>query len=537
MKGHSAIAQALLDNGVDVAFGLIGDGNMHYIADFAQLGGRFIGTAVEGNATSMADGYSRMTGKVGVVSTTHGPAATNCVTALTEAARASSPVVLITGEPIAKRGFAQQIDLAGVFSATGAYYHRVISPEHLIDDIAIILARAAASRKPAVLDISYTFVHENYDYAPSKFKAFRPDFGAAGADMIDEGLGALGSARRPIILAGRGAVRSGARQELVELADRLGAPLMTTAGAKDLFMGHPYNLGIMGTVSTPYASEVLSKADCLAVFGASLTRHTTLDGELTAGRRIIQCDSTPANIGRYFPVDAAMHGDVKATVTEMNRMLDEASLSGGSFRVTQMGDGILNRDPRSDFLDRGTETTLDPRTAMIRLDELLPPDRVVVSDVGRFVAAPWNYLHVQSARDFTQTGSFASIGLGGVAAIGAAVATPGRLTVGVSGDGGMMMGLIEMSTAARNHIPLLMVVLNDNAYGSEYSRFEALGYDPKLCYVDWPDFADVARSLGCDGATVRTISELEAAVADVTNLERPLLLDIRIDPTVNPHLS
>lgn len=149
MQVHAAVARALTDNGVETMFGLLGDANMFHVAEFVHAQqGRFVGAVVEGGAVSMADGYARVSGRVGVVSVTHGPGAANTVNAMVEAVRAHSPVLLITGDTPAQRGYPQQIDLNALFSATGADYHRVVSPSHVIDDIAITLARVAATGRP-----------------------------------------------------------------------------------------------------------------------------------------------------------------------------------------------------------------------------------------------------------------------------------------------------------------------------------------------------------------------------------------------------
>jgi acetolactate synthase-1/2/3 large subunit len=538
MKVHTAVARALRDNGVETLFGLIGDANMFHVLDFVESEqGRFIGSVVESGAVSMADGYARVSGRVGVISVTHGPAAANAVNATVEAVRANSPLVLITGDTPAKRGYPQQIDLNALFAATGAEYYRVLTADNAVDDIAIVLARAAAQRRPVVLDIPIDLQLQDIDYQASKFRPYVPQAARPDEEALDAALGILASANRPLIVAGRGAVNSGAGPALVELADFLDAPLATTASAKDMFRGHPYNLGLMGSYGLPWAIDVMVKADCIAVFGAGLNHQTTVDGDLTDGRALIQCDVDAENIGRYTPVNAAITADAKATALAMVERLKAADFRPGSFRTAQLGAGVLDRSPRDDYRDRSSGATLDMRTAMIVLNEILPEERVIAVDGGRFMAVPWRYLHVSEPRDFIQTVAFGSIGLGTGAAIGAAVAAPDKLTVGVAGDGGAMMGLIEFSTAVRHGIPFVMIILNDGSYGSEYGKLEQHGYDPKKSYVEWPEFADVATALGGTGITVRTVDELRAAASRFTNLTEPLLIDIKSDPTIDHRFS
>jgi thiamine pyrophosphate-dependent acetolactate synthase large subunit-like protein len=529
------VARALADNGVDTVFGLLGDANMFHVAEFVHARqGRFVGAVAEGGAVSMADGYARVSGRVGVASVTHGPGAANTINAMVEAVRAHSPVVLITGDTPAQRGHPQQIDLNALFGATGADYHRVLSPELVVDDIAITLARVAATRRPLVLDIPIDVQNAEIEYLPSRSKPVPPPRVRPDPAALDAALGALASASHPLILAGRGAVLSGARESLIELADLLGAPLASTASAKDIFFGHPYNLGVMGNLGLDWAGGVVAKADCIAAFGAGLNRFTTADGDLLNGCTVIHCDVEAGHIGRLTPVDFPVCADAAATAEAMVEMLRAADVRPRAFRTTMLGDGVLEFSPRDDFQDRSSDTALDMRTAMIILEEMLPADKVVATDAGRFKSAPWRYLHVTDARNFLQAGAWASIGLGIAAAIGAAVAAPHLRTVGVAGDGGGMMGLIEFSTAVRHQIPLVVVILNDGAYGAEYAKFEQHGYDAKNSYVDWPEFAEVATALGGVGVTVRTADELRATADLLNDLTTPLLIDIKADPTVNP---
>ncbi len=443
------------------------------------------------------------------------------------------PLVLITGDTPNKRDHIQHIDLKGLFAATGAGYWRVLSAEHVVDDIARVIGQVAATNVPVVLDIPLDIQHQDIDYKPSSFVQHmrQPVSPAEGA--LDEALGRLASANRPLILAGRGAVESGAREHLISLADLLGAPLATTASAKDLFNGHPYDLGVMGTSGLEWAVDVVAKSDCIAAFGAGLNYYTTVDGDLLSGKSVIHCDVNPGSIGRYFPVDSSVIGDAAMTAAAMVEQLKVADITPTTFRSSHLGDGVLSRAPRDDFDDQSDEHTLDMRTAMIVLDEVLPRDRVVVTDGGRFTAAPWRYLHVSEARNFVHTFAFGSIGLGIATAIGAAVARPDLLTVAVAGDGGGMMGLIELSTAVRNNIPFLLVVLNDGAYGAEYAKLERTGFGGNASFVEWPEFAEVGKALGGRGIAVRSEQELRDALTGVENLRDQLIVDIK----ANPHVS
>jgi thiamine pyrophosphate-dependent acetolactate synthase large subunit-like protein len=537
LKVHEAIARALIDAGSPTVFGILGDGNMQYCAGYMSLGGRFVGAIHEGNALSMADGYARESDRTAVVSVTHGPAVTNTATALTEAVRARSPILLLTGDTPPIRDFVQRIDLATVAALSGAEHRRVLLAEHVVDDVIRALRHVGASRVPMILDIPYSLLNQEIDYEQARAEPLGAVSLAApvpDAEQLDRAVGILASARRPVVLAGAGAMRSGARDELVALGARLGAPLATSLLAKDLFAGEPGDLGVCGTVSHDVAIDALARADCLVVFGASLNDYTASHGDLLRGKAIIHCDVSPTAIGRYFAVDAGLVGDAAATSRAIREMLDAAEIPAGGYDGSDLRSRLSARDPRHDFDDEPRDGFVDMRTAMISLDLLLPRGRSVVTDTGRFMQTPWKYLHVGEGGRFHHTINFGSIGLGLPTAIGVALARRSDVTVAVAGDGGVAMAYMELATAVRESVPLVVVVLNDGCYGAEYTKLSDAGLNPAYSVLaGWPDCAAVARSLGCEAVTVTSDSGLKNAVDLISEGRLPLVIDVRADPTVD----
>jgi acetolactate synthase I/II/III large subunit len=531
MKVHSAVSRALHDNHVSRVFGLLGDANMQYISEYIVAGGVFVNAVHEGGAVSMADGCARMSGTPAVVSVTHGPGVTNTMTALTEAVRAGSPVLLLSGDTPPRRDFVQHIDLRAVATVCGADYRAVLTPEHLVDDIAKALQHVATTRVPMLLDIGYQLLDRDVDYVTSTFSARAGGRSVPDDDSLDAALGIIASANRPVVLAGVGAVRAGAHDELVALAARLGAPLATTLLAKDFFRADPFNLGIFGTLSHRFAIDAISSADCVIAFGASLNSYTAADGALLAGKAVVHCDVRPQAIGRYCAADVAVVGDAKLTAASMLASLQSVELPAKLFCTPQLQAELDAFAPADEYVDTGSATTLDVRTAIVELDRLLPADRAVVTDCGRFMRSPWKYLHVANAGSFQHTVNFGSIGLGLATAIGAAVARPDRLTVAVAGDGGAMMGLIEFTTAVREQLPFVAIILNDGCYGAEYTKLQDAGLSPEHSLISWPEFADVAVSMGGHGISVRTALELKEAAAMVAAGALPLLIDVKMDPS------
>jgi thiamine pyrophosphate-dependent acetolactate synthase large subunit-like protein len=529
---HGVVAATLRALGVNTVFGVLGDANMLVVADFLAAGGRYVGAVDERGAVQMADVHARMRDAVGVATVTHGPGITNALTAIVEAARARTPLVIVTGDTPAIPGYLQQIDIAGLAAPAGARVRRILRPDHTADEVAAALQEALSVRGPVLLDMPYELHREPAAAGPPARRVGAPQAVHPDEDALDAALGVLAAARRPIVLAGRGAARSGARAALVELADVLGAPVATTLLGRDLFRGEPFDLGVVGTVAHDVAVETVAEADCVIAFGAGLNRYTTAHGSLGEGRALLQVDVDPARLGRGAPITAGVVGDAAVVARAMTALLREAEHVPSGFRSATLHDRLAAREPRAGYTDVSTEEAIDVRTAMIALDEVLPADRTVVTDVGRYVLATWQHVHVAEPLRFTHTGAFGSIGLGVAGAVGAAVAGGGRMTLGVVGDGGGMMGLLEVSTAVREQLPLVLAVVNDGCYGAEWDRLEDFGVDPTLSLTPWPDFADLARAMGGHGLTVRRVEDFDAVGEHVWDGRMPLLVDIRIDPAV-----
>lgn len=514
-------------------FGLLGDGNMQYCAEYMDRGGRFIGAIHEGNAVSMADGHARETDRVAVVSVTHGPAVTNTMTALTEAVRAGTPLLLLTGDTPLKRDFVQQIDLPTAAALAGASYRRTLRAEHVVDDLVQALRHVQNTRTPMIFDLPSAMLNAEVDYSPSRHSVEPVVSPAPAEDPLDTAVGVMASSQRPVVLAGIGAVRAGAREALVALAETIGAPLATTLLAKDYFAGVPGNLGVCGTVSHDVAVEAIASSDCLVVFGASLNDYTAAHGDLVRGKAIVQVDTRVAAIGRYWPVDAGIVGDATTTAMAMRQMLLEAEVPAREYNSAGLRQRLEALDPADDFRAEVRPGFVDMRSAIIALDKALPANRSVVTDTGRFMRAPWKYLHVGGTGRFHHTVNFGSIGLGLATAMGVASAGRAELTVAVAGDGGVAMSFMELATAVREQWPLVVIVLDDGCYGAEYTKLAEAGQDPAYSLLQWPDLAEVAQSLGCEAITVTSDADLESATKLVEEGRLPLVIDVKADPSVD----
>ena len=535
MHVHQSIAHALKDHGVDTVFGLMGDANLFMVDAYVRdCGGRFVPAAHEGSTVLMALAYTHVAGKPGVATVTHGPALTNCMTALTEGARGHVPMVLLAGDtPVDNPRHLQSTDQREVVKACGAGFEQLRSPATASKDVARAFYRAQVERRPIVLNMPADYMWEKTTHEPHVLDVFTTPGGVAAGDTLDNAIGMIASARRPLILAGAGAMA--ARDQLIRLADRLQAPLATTLKAKGLFNGHPYNIDIFGTLSTPAAYELIAQADCIVCFGTGLHDFTTDKGKLMAGKRIVQVDITPSAIGGGLHPDAALVADAGLTAETILYWLDEAEIPPSGF-TNDLDTAELTAHPKGPNMT--AEGCINFVYALERLEELFPKDRILVTDGGRFMTEVWCRLSVQDPQSFVPTVNFGSIGLGLQEAIGAAAARPDRPTVLFTGDGGFMMGGInEFNTAVRMGLNLTVIVANDSAYGAEHIQFLDRQMDPSLSVFQWPSFAETATALGGIGVSVRSDADLDTALDMLRGHKSgPALIELHLDPHDVPRM-
>lgn len=531
---YQSIARATQEHDVDTMFGLMGDANLFMVDSFVrEAGGRFVPAAHEGSSILMALAYAHVSGKVGVATVTHGPALTNCMTALTEAARGHVPLVILAGDtPVDNPRHLQSIDQREVVKATGAGFEQLRAPETVGKDVARAFYRAQVERRPIVLNMPADFMWEQVEHDLQVLDVFTAPGGVAQGDILDNAIGMIASARRPLILAGGGAVD--ARAQLIALADRLEAPLATTLKAKGLFNGHPYNIDIFGTLSTPAAYDLIAQSDCIVCFGTALHDFTTDRGKLMKNKRIVQVDVEPSAIGGGLHPDVALVADAGLTAETILYWLDEAEIAPSGF-TRELDVATLTSHPA------GATTTSDGFVnyvyALERLEEALPQDRLLVTDGGRFMTEVWCRISAPNPQSFVGTVNFGSIGLGLQEAVGAGVAAPDRPVVLFSGDGGFMMGGInEFNTAVRLGLDLIVIVANDAAYGAEHIQFIDRQMDPSLTEFNWPSFAQIAKSLGAEGAEVHSKEELETAIDAMQARKGPFLIELRLDPRDVPRM-
>jgi len=536
MKVADAIGKALADRGVEAFFGLVGSGNFAVTNALYAAGAAFYSSRHECGAIMMADGYARAGRGVGVCTVHQGPGFTNTLTGLTEAAKSRTPLVLIAADTPAGTLWSNfKIDQAAFAETAGAVAERVRGPETAAEDATRALRRAQVERRPVVLNIPIDLPEKPCpNVLPNLFDAPALQPPRPSESSVAQVADLLETSSRPVIVAGRGAALAQGRGALEALGDRIGALLTTSAVGNGLFAGNPYSLGIAGGFSSPLAAELLARADTVLAFGASLNRWTTRHGRLfPPDARVVQVDLDEEAIGALYPADVGVVGDAAATARSIVEELDRRGVKKEGFRSDELAREISERRWRDEpYEDRGTESYIDPRTLSIALDDLLPPERTVATDSGHFMGYPSMYLHVPDQHGFVFAQAFQSVGLGLANAIGAAVARPERLCVAAVGDGGALMALGELETAARYRLPMVVVVYNDAAYGAEVHHFGPMGQDVDLTRFPDTDFAALARAAGAEGITVRNAEDLAPLKEWLGRRDRPLVIDAKVNPDV-----
>jgi acetolactate synthase I/II/III large subunit len=529
---HQALARSLFENGVDTLFGLMGDANMFMVRSYIQeCGGRFIAAGHEAGAALMALGYASASSKPGICSVTHGPAMINTTTALAHGVKASLPMVLLCGDTdVEDREHTQNVAQRAFVVAAGAGFEQLRSPKTVAQDVARALSRAIQERRPIALNIPYEFDWQQAEgYEPTRIHIpERRGILSEGGDL-DDAIGIIATAKRPIILAGRGAASPEARAALLRLAARIEAPLCTTLKAKDLFLGEDFNLGIFGTVSTPVAVDAIMESDCIIAFGASLNRFTLSRGTFAKDKRIVQINLEPTEVGKNIDATVGVVGDPQAVADLIIHWLNEAEIAPSGYRTEDLKHKIAAEQaiPATMATSSGH---VDFLQALRRLNKSLPQDRVLVTDVGRFMLKAWTTIHVAGPGSFVMTNDLGSIGLGLSFAIGAAYAAPRRPIVLLCGDGGFMHGgLAEFNTAVRHKTDLIVIVCNDGAYGAEHNTLLKRQLEPDTILFDWPELAAVAIALGGQGITIRSEQDWTSAEAAIKHRSKPLLIDIKLD--------
>jgi acetolactate synthase I/II/III large subunit len=537
-KLATTVGQALAAEGVRVAFGVVANANFLAVAGLMAGGARYVAGRHEGGAVAMADAYYRATGEVAVAATTYGPGLTNTATGLAEAVKHRSGVLLLSGDQPTVGPQPIDIDQGAFAAALGARTVRVTDPAAARGTVARALELARGGPRPVVLSLPADLLgvdvpdqpacHDPSGTCPGP--GLRP---VSAARQLDAALDVLASARRPLLLAGLGAYRSGAARPIAVLADRIGALLTTTVMAGGLFRDSSWSLGICGGFAAPRAARIMGEADVVVAFGASLNEFTLHGGMLlNPGATLVQVDLGAApTVSR---VDLCVTGDAAQVASALLDGVRARGLVAANWREEVAADIGLAGWEREPYDDASTVSRIDPRTLSLALADLLPAERTLVMDGGHFVGWPAMYWPSADPSALVFTGAASqTIGLGFAGAVGAATGRTDRTTVVALGDGGALMGLPELETLIRVAHSALVVIFNDSAYGAEVHMYRPPVIDTSPVAFGDTDFAAVARSFGARSATVRAVADLAGLRAwRETGGQGTYLLDCKVVPDV-----
>jgi len=537
---YEALAHDIKNLGVDTVFGLMSDDTAMFCATLDSIGIRFYGTRHENNACSMAEGYSAATGRLGIAVLGRGPATANAMHGAVYTQRTGSRVLLMFGAesvaPPAINGLGPETKYLNAQAVLQAAGIRTFVPGHantarqtLADAVVATLQGTAAMLLP--MNVQFGRIDPERT-APVGANAQAPAAKPPRATAISAAARLLEGAKKPLILAGLGAHRAGAREALMRLADHTGAALVTTLKAKDMFRGHPANCGVVGSFSTAGGRRLIEQADCIIAFGAGLNMRTTSYGmSLPADVPLIQVDVLRANIGRWFHADVAVIGDARVVAEKLVEALPARAAADKPLHAPELLKRLAEFDLADDFEPGNTPRTLDVRVVGLELDKLLPQQRNLVWDSGNFLQMI-PYIGAPGPDHFKMASDFSSIGMGFGTAMGFACGAPDRPTVFLCGDGSFFMNMGEIETVAREDIPLVIVVLNDCAYGAEvhYLKMREMPVN-KSVFLDI-DLAPVAEAFGFQTATVRTVEDLRALAPMLAKPEGPILIDVKINGNI-----
>jgi len=539
LRVYDVLAQAFMQENVRTCFALLGDANMNWAARLAQQGCRMIYVRHEHCALASAMAYARKNRDVAVATVTCGPGVTQLITALPAAVRAHLPLIVFAGEAPLKSGwYNQEIDQAPLITATGAAYHRLHLPERMPVAIRDAFLQARRERRPVVIGIPFDLQARPWEGPanlpkPSHELLPRPSPIPPHPDDLAKAAQLLAAAERVVVFAGLGAVEAGAGPACRALAAKTGGLLMTTLPARGLFHDDPFCIGIAGSYTPEAGLEYLKEADLVVAVGSSLAYHAGGGGQLWPKAKTLQIDVDPVAISQGQEVAKHhLRADARLGVEALTAALPARTKN---WRTEAMAARIRDSKPDSMKFDIAPGL-LDPRDVIEALEKSLPRDWEMVNSGGH---CSWWYAQMPSRpqEKFLTLREFGAIGNGISFAMGVAAARPDQKVVLFDGDGSLMMHVQELETIKRHNLNILIVVINDGAYGSEVHKFRSEGLPDDGSVFGYCDFAAIARGFGVGGKTFKTLDALPKALSEVASSSAPAIWDFHVsDKVLSPSI-
>ena len=539
MGPSEALVETLAAQGVTHVFGIVGSAFMDALDIFPAAGIRFVPVAHEQGAIHMADGYARASGRHGVCIAQNGPGVTNFVTGVAAAYWAHSPVVFITPETgsmtMGLGGF-QETEQLPIFSKITRYQGHVNNPRRMAEIAARCFDRAILERGPAQLNIPRDFFYGEIEATITE--PLRIGQGAGDAAALDAAAALLAAARFPVILAGGGVIVAGATAEAVALADLLGAAVCNSYLHNDSFpASHALAAGPLGYQGSKAAMKLIAQADVVLALGTRLGPFGTLPQHgldyWPRQAKIIQIDSDPRVLGLVKPISVGIQADARAAAAALLERLNARTLAGTASRAERLARiaaekaaweaeltaWTQERDPYS-LEVAGASKYMHPRAMLRALEQAMPPESMVSTDIGNICSVANSYLRFDKPRSMFAAMSFGNCGYAFPVICGAKVACPERPAFAYVGDGAWGISFNELLTCARERIGVTVVVFNNGQWGAEkknhvdfYSRrYQGVN-------LENPSWAAVARAFGCEGVTVERPADIAPALRDAARAQ------------------
>ena len=534
---YDVLADTFMQEGVTTCFALLGDANMNWAARLGEAGCRMVYVRHEHCAVAAAMAYARKTSDIGVATVTCGPGVTQLMTALPAAVRAGLPLVVFAGEAPLKMGwYNQMIDQAPLITATGAAYHGAHLPERMPVLIRDAFLQARRERRPVVVGVPFDLQERPWtgpEKLPTPSAQLLPRLSPIPPhpDDLAQAATLVAAAERVVVFAGLGAVEAKAGPACRALAAKVGGLLTTSLPARGLFHDDPYCVGITGSFSTELGLEYLAEADLAIVVGGSLAFHAGGGGQLWRKAKMLHIDIDPLAVSQGQEVARHhLRADARLGVEALT-----AALPGRSkmWRTEAMAVRIRDEKPDSHVFEIAPGLH-DPREVVAVLEQALPLAWETVNSSGH---CSWFFGQMPSRPQerFLTIREFGAIGNGISFAMGVAAARSDSTVVLFDGDGSLLMHVQELETIKRHGMNILIVVMNDGAYGSEVHKLRAEGMPEAGSVFGYTDLAAIARGFGIEGQSVKNLDDVPKLVAEFAKTGGAAVWDFHVsDQVVSP---
>ena len=537
LKGSQIICESLLQEGVDVIFGHPGGAILPFydaLWSYPQL--RHILVRHEQSASHAADGYSRVTGKVGVCVATSGPGATNLVTGLMGAKADSVPIIAITGQvartALGSEAF-QECDICSIASVCTKRTYLVMSAADLPHTIREAFRIAQEGRPGPVLidvprDVQLELAEFEYPEIPEPTRDSLSEETAAG---LEKAARLINEAERPVLIAGHGILASHAWEELMELAETTGIPVINTLlGLSSFPRNHPLSLGMLGMHGMYWSNIVVDQADLVVGLGMRFDDRVTGKASTFAPHaRIVHLDIEPSQVGRNVPVEVPLVGDAKVVMQALIPLVKKVDRPEWMSYIEK-----LKRDHPSLAIPK-TDNLL-AQHVLSEMNELIQenPDTVVVTGVGQHQMWAAQFLFFNGYNTFVSSGGLGAMGFELPAAMGAQVGQPDVPVWSVAGDGGIQMTSQELATVAQENLPVKIALIN-NGYLGMVRQWQEMFFENHLKEVPipGPEFVKLSQAYGIPATRVTHQEDVMPALRKAQAHDGPFLVEFVVDPSVN----